>query len=273
MARILILNGETDWQEHFPGHEVERKRIQDTTFLLQEGRLLALDPQGIAQPDAILWRVGAIRPAPAHRAALDLIRLSGIPSVNDARLLSQGYDRLSMLATLREVGLPVLPFQAATQAAHLKNIGLPYPFVVKAGNYHGGYGKVLVQDDLKWQEVQDLLFMSEDYVTVEPYIPYQLDIRYLVAAGQVWSMARRGKHWKANVHTTDYLLREVEPEWRDKSLHLSQHLGADILALDVLLTESGDRWVLEYNDIPGLSGFPMEVRTALANALLRKLSS
>lgn len=272
MQTILVINGEMWWQDHFPDHRVERKRIQETIFVLREGTLLAVDANGICEPSAILWRVGAIKPDPAHRAALDLIRLSGIPCVNDAKLLSQGYDRLAMLATLQDMGMPVLPFRATTHCAHLKNIGMAYPFVVKAGNFHGGYGKVLVEDDRKWQEVQDLIFMNEGYATVEPYVPYQLDIRYLVIGDKVWSMARRGKHWKANVQTTDYMLREAEPEWIEKSQMLRQHLGADILALDVLKTDTGENWVLEYNDIPGLSGFPEEVKTHLANCVLAKMA-
>ena len=47
------------------------------------------------------------------------------------------------------------------------------------------------------------------------------------------------------------------------------HLGADILGLDFLETRDG--WVLlECNDTPGLSGFPEEVRIALASLLLRR---
>lgn len=97
MKKILILNGESYWPEYLPGFEVHQKKIQSTDWVLRDDELYALDPQGVLKPDAILWRVGAIKPLAKHRAALELIQLSGIPCVNDAAVLLQGYDRLTML--------------------------------------------------------------------------------------------------------------------------------------------------------------------------------
>jgi ribosomal protein S6--L-glutamate ligase len=271
MKKILILNGESYWPEYLPGFEVHQKKIQSTDWVLRDGELYALDPQGVLKPDAILWRVGAIKPLAKHRAALELIQLSGIPCVNDAAVLLQGYDRLTMLGVLKACNLPVIPFQAVTNPATLKNIKLTFPFVVKSGNYHGGFGKVLVRDADQWQDVQDLLFMSEDYVTTEPYIAYDRDIRYLAIGDQIWAMARRGKFWKANVETTDFVVIESDAELVAQTQTLQKKLRADIVAIDILEEKSGQRYFVEYNDIPGLSGFPEQVRVLLAERLTEKL--
>lgn len=267
METILVINGESYWQEYLPEYEIVQKKIQSTEWIWKHNRLHALDASGVCQPDKILWRVGAIRPNPMHKTALDLIALSGIHCVNSAAVLARGYDRLTMLHAMRECGLPVIPFNAVTHSTQLRNIEIPFPFVVKAGNYHGGFGKVMVDSEAKWQDVQDLLFITETYVTVEPYIAYDKDIRYLAIGDQIWAMARRGKFWKANVQTTDFVAMEPQPKVVSQVRTLQEALGADIIAIDLLEEKSGHLYMVEYNDIPGLTGFPDEAKKALANCL------
>jgi ribosomal protein S6--L-glutamate ligase len=267
MKTILVINGETYWQDFFPEYQVEQKKIQTTEWLLKNSQLYAIDQAGVCKPDKILWRVGAIRPDKKHKTALDIIRLSGVHCVNAAAVLTKGFDRLTMLNVLKECKLPVIPFNVATNSTQLKNIEIPFPFVVKAGNYHGGFGKVLVDSEEKWQDIKDLLFITEDYVTIEPFINYDRDIRYLAIGGKVWAMARKGKYWKANVHTTDFVLIDTEQSLADQTRVLQEHLKADIIAIDILEEKNGNRYFVEYNDIPGLSGFPEDVKHELANCL------
>lgn len=264
METVLVINGEAYWQDFLPDCKVERKQIQSTEWLLKDGRLHAIDAAGACIPDRILWRVGAIRPDAKHRAALEIIRLSGVPCVNSAEVLLKGYDRLSMLAQLKCCGLPIIPFNVVTSATLLRHARLEFPFVVKAGNYHGGFGKVLVDNEEKWQDIRDLLFISEDYITVEPFINYARDLRYLAIGEHVWAMARKGRYWKANVQTSAYEMIEPEATLIVETMRLKKHLGADIIAIDILEEQSGRLHVVEYNDIPGLSGFPDETRIALA---------
>jgi len=72
------------------------------------------------------------------------------------------------------------------------------------------------------------------------------------------------------VDTQAHALIDTPPElarWTNKAM---AHLGADILGLDFL--ETSDGWVLlECNDTPGLSGFPEEARSTLADLVLRRL--
>jgi ribosomal protein S6--L-glutamate ligase len=84
-------------------------------------------------------------------------------------------------------------------------------------------------------------------------------------------MSRRGTGWKANRGVADYSLipvPEVLAEWTRRAV---QHLQADVLALDCLQTRDGEWFVLEYNDIPGLSGFPEEVRIEVARWMREKV--
>lgn len=267
METILVINGENYWQDFLPEYNVEQKRIQTTEWFLKEGQLYAIDQEGVCKPDKILWRVGAIRPNAKHKAVLDIIQLSGVHCVNSAKTLSKGFDRLTMLNVLKECDVPVIPFNVATSSIQLKNIEIPFPFVVKAGNYHGGFGKVLVNDEDKWQDIKDLLFISEDYVTIEPFINYERDIRYLAVGDKIWAMARKGKFWKANVQTTDFTLISPEEKLVTMTKKLQNYLQADIVAIDILEEKDGTKYIVEYNDIPGISGFPEEVKIELANCL------
>jgi ribosomal protein S6--L-glutamate ligase len=270
METILVVNGEKYWQEYFPTFKVEQKKNQSTEWILKDNQLYVIDENGVCKPNKILWRVGAIKPNAKHKTILDIIQLSGVQCVNSASTLIKGYDRLTMLNVLKECNLPIIPFNVATSSVQLKNIQIAFPFVVKAGNYHGGFGKVLINNEEKWQDIKDLLFITEDYVTIEPFIDYVNDIRYLAIGDKVWAMSRKGKFWKANVETTDFVLIEAEKTLTIQTKELQKYLNADIVAIDILEDKDGFRHFVEYNDIPGLSGFPDEVKLELANCLINK---
>lgn len=225
----------------------------------------------IFEPAGILWRVGAIRPTPIQQTALRMIALTNTPCVNHAETLLKGFDRLSMLHELRKCGLPTVECNIISHSVLAKNLTQAFPFVIKAGNYHGGFGKVLVQNEVNWQDIQDLLFISEDYIVAEPYIDYVRDIRYLAVGGDVWAMARKGKFWKANVQTTDYAMIDMEDSLVTMIKNVQQQLQADVLALDIIEDKAGNHFVMEYNDIPGISGFPEIVKTQLATLLIDKI--
>ncbi|WP_196887379.1 RimK family alpha-L-glutamate ligase [Aureivirga sp. CE67] len=272
MKKILVINGEKYWQDFLPEFEVTQKYIQNTSWILRDGKLFITDADGVISPDAILWRVGAIRPSEIQTTALNLIALSGIPCINSAETLKIGFDRLSMLSRIKKLGLPVIDFNVVTKSNHLKNIKIDFPFVVKVGNYHGGFGKVLVENEKHWQDIQDLLFVTENYISIEPYINYVRDIRYIVIQDKIWAMSRKGKFWKANIETTDFI--EIKPleSIKNQLLKLQKELQADILAIDILEEENGKLHIVEYNDIPGISGFSDALKHELADVLRRKMN-
>jgi ribosomal protein S6--L-glutamate ligase len=86
-------------------------------------------------------------------------------------------------------------------------------------------------------------------------------------------MARKGKFWKANVQTTDFILIDQEEILIEQTKKLKDYLKADIVAIDILEEKNGNRYFVEYNDIPGLSGFPDEVKIELANCLINKTTT
>jgi ribosomal protein S6--L-glutamate ligase len=268
---ILVVNGEQYWDLYFPNDDVHYRKIQDLSWLLKEGQLYALSTEGALKVDALLWRLGAIRPNPKHFEALNILALANLPQVNTASCLRLGYDRLSMLHQLQIAKIKTVPFQVVSDSRLVNNIKRPYPFVLKQGNYHGGYGKVLVQHEEQWADIKDLLFTTNDYISIEAFINYKRDIRYLYIDGKIRAMARQGKSWKANTETISFELIATESQQIEETTRLAQQIGADILAIDYLETEEGELLAVEYNDIPGLSGFPEACKAELANCLIQKI--
>lgn len=271
MKTILVVNGEKYWADLLDDYKVVQKSIQNSHWILKNGKLYITDSEGTVQPDGILWRVGAIKPGQNQVNAMNLIHISGIPCVNSASTLKKGYDRLSMLGIIKNLGLPVIDFEVVSHPNLMHNIKRDYPFVIKVGNYHGGFGKVLVRDDAQWQEVKDFAFVTDHYVTTEPFIDYVNDIRYLVIGAKVWAMSRKGKFWKANVETTEFKIIEPQPEFVVGIKKLQQAIEADILAIDILEDAQGNMHIVEYNDIPGISGFSDELKYELAEIVRQKV--
>jgi len=273
MPNIVVVNGESYWPAYFPGQHVHRTRLQACRWLLRPDGLWLLDEAGSLRVDGVLWRLGAVRPHPSHRAALEMIRLSGVPCVNPARVLGRGYERLSMLAELREAGVPTLPLSVALGEGVLQAMRPALPAVLKVGNFHGGRGKARASSEGEWLELADLLFVSEDYVCVEPFVDYARDVRCLLIGGQMWAMERRGATWKVQAGAADHALIEAPPALAEHTRRACKYLGADVLALDFLESRHGEFFALESNDIPGLSGFPEATRHATAQLLRDKVEA
>lgn len=271
MANIVVVNGEQYWPRYLVGHDVHYRRLQTSKWIYENGRLWVHDASGSVRVDAVLWRLGAVKPSDSHRSVLELIRFAGIPCANPARTLLRGYDRLSMLSELKEAGLNVATEIIAIGEHALDKTEPTLPAVVKVGNFHGGYGKALVKDAESWSDVKDLTFITEDYVTVESYIPYVRDIRCLAIGDTMWAMSRRGARWKANIETVNFELIPVPDVLREQTAKAMKHLGADILGLDFLESNEGVFSLLESNDIPGLSGFPEATQEALARVMRAKI--
>ncbi|HEX9998559.1 MAG TPA: hypothetical protein VGB45_15575 [Abditibacterium sp.] len=267
MRSLVVVNGESWWPTYFPGVDVYHRRLQNSQWLFQNNELWVFDAAGGVRVDAVLWRLGAIRPHASHRAVLECIRLSGVPCVNPAATLLRGYDRLSMLCELRECGIPLLDFAVAVGENMLQQVSQALPLVLKIGNLHGGYGKAQATTASQWADLKDVAFAADDYATVEPFVSYKRDIRCLAIGEHLWAMTRRTAEWKVNRGVAEFELIEPPQILADYTRRALEHVGADTIALDFLQTEDDEYFALESNDIPGLSGFPEATRFQLASCL------
>jgi len=275
MTRIAVINGEAGWEALLPNCDVVRHRIQTCRWAVRGGRLFIFDRDEGGPVDGVLWRVGAIRPEPHHQTALEAIALAGTPCVNRAAVLIRSADRLAMLRACREAGLRMLPFDVFSDTdlfGRSTDLGFGFPFVLKVGNLHGGFGKVLVRDADIWPELRDLAFAANTYATIEPYVPHSRDVRCLLIGERLWAMERRGEGFRANVDTRKARIIDVPEELGAATRRLATSLGAELMAIDALETEKGFV-VLESNETPGLTGFPESTRESVADLLLKALNT
>ena len=270
---IVVVQGSQPlalWQERLAPHRVVQRELDRCGWILRGGETWCIDASGRVQVRALLWRVGAVQPTLRQREVLALLRFAGVPCVNSAKALLAGFDRLEMLAELRELGLPMLDCDVALGLGALATIAREPPFVVKVGNFHGGFGKLRVDERERWSEYVDLIATADTYVATEPFVEYIRDVRCLQIGNQHWAIERRGRGWRANVDTIG--VRPIEPpaelvEWTQR---VAEARGLDMLGLDALETESGWK-VLEVNDVPGLRGFPDAALDAVAQCVLARL--
>lgn len=272
MKNLLVVGGAFDFAGDFPELNVIARPLQNAKWLLgEDNQLFWLERGGALRIDGVLWRVGAIRAQQAHRHALELIRLAKVPCVNSAQTLLRGFDRLSMLAELREISLPVVPFQCALGEGSVEALTPELPCVLKLGNWHGGLGKARLTSRETWEDARDLAATSTEYATVEPFVDYQRDVRVMVVGEQMWAMSRRSSAWKVNRGISEFEIIETPAVIGDWTRRLQTHLGADMLGVDWIETREGDWVCLESNDVPGLTGWPDEVRRTLVARVRDKM--
>lgn len=272
VKNLLVVGGAFDFRADFPDCRVVARPLDGVRWILREDEsLFVLDNLGATRVDAVLWRVGAIRPRLQHQHALELIRLANVPCINSARTLLRGFDRLSMLAELREVGVPLISFTAALGEKVLEHIEPELPCVLKLGNWHGGSGKARLTTSEAWADARDLSAVSEDYATLEPFVDYRRDVRVMVVGAQMWAMSRRSTQWKVNRGNSEIEVIETPAEIGEWTKRVQTHLGADILGVDWIETPKGEWKCLECNDVPGLTGWPDGVREALVARVREKI--
>ncbi len=264
MKTLLVVGGAFDFSPDFPDFHVVRRSLSGAKWLLRDDNaLFFLDGSGAIRVDAALWRVGAIRPLAEHRHALELLRLARVPCVNSPQTLLRGFERLSMLAELREVGVPMLPFSVAMGEGALEAMQPELPCVLKVGNWHGGVGKARLETSESWLDARDVALAAPDYATMEAYVSYRRDVRVMVIGEKLWAMERRAEGWKVNRGAAQATIIPVPDELREWTQRVRKHLNADVLGLDWIETPQGNWLCLESNDVPGLSGWPDEIRSAL----------
>ena len=241
--------------------EVIHMKIQSTKWFADaNGQLVVFDKSTLEtchEPDLVIWRVGAIKPTKIQEHALNMIAFTNTTCINSVESLKKGHDRLSMLNGLIRSSLPVINFEvfSSTTAAKTALHRRQKPYVIKVGNHHGGDGKIRVTSSMEEDEAISMLNIIDDYFTIEPFIDYDMDVRYMIVGSYEEAMARKGLGWKANTRTIGISKITPDKDIMDGVRQLKDKLGLDMIAVD-LLVKDGQHVAIEYNDIPGLVGWP-----------------
>jgi len=126
-----------------------------------------------------------------------------------------------------------------------------FPIVAKVAHVHAGYGKMMFESTVQYQDFRSLMAVHNDYVSVEPFIKWDYDMRIQKIGPHYRGFKRIGSHWKGNERNTSVV---EDMELSEKHLIMIDECaklfgGLDIIGLDLLHSEeNGMEYILELND-------------------------
>jgi len=120
----------------------------------------------------------------------------------------------------------------------------------KVAHGQAGYGKMKVEDCKMFKDLASVMAMSTDYVTAEPFLKGDYDIRIQKIGDhyRCWKRVSVSGEWKTNTGTSMVTPLELKPEykmWADKASGLFG--GLDILTVDAIHGYDGKEYILEVN--------------------------
>lgn len=190
-----------------------------------------------------------------------MMESAGARVVNGARAVTVCSDKLETLMSLREAGVPAVPFSLVLTRADLDTAiaRLGLPLVLKP--IHGGFGRrvLLVREP-------DLVHAAYDYVEhhargferalIAQPVVHGMDVRAITVQGQVIAAIERhpSEDWRANV-AAGAIARARVPDAQLIALakQVSTLLRLDVGGLDLFDTDAG-YLVSEVNHVPEFRG-------------------
>ncbi len=203
--------------------------------------------------------VGYVYPSRAMEGgAIDA--LLGVPWVNDREAVLTSRNKGGVLAALSEAGLPTPRTTMVSNPAGRETLERVFerfdpPVVVKPNSATRGVGVTRVEDRDSFLGVCDYLKLVHDYratgdksFVVQEYLPDARDLRVMTIDGEYAGAVERrleGAGWKHNVHRGAVAERAEPPaELRRLAERVAAELGIDLLGVDLLVGEGGDRVVV-----------------------------
>ena len=228
-------------------------------------------------PDFVLVRNECVAPHFSYRHSLLGLLYANVPAVNSLRTILLNCDRPVMTSALnrirsvkfrdRPAAFPIIP-QDFYPSANGFFYGHRFPAVVKFGSAHAGLAKLRVADHHDMRDVAGLLSSTkEGYVTAEPFVDAEYDLRIQRIGGCIRAYERRSVSgaWKTNTGGSEVVEVTVTDEFRQWAEAAAVMFGEseddrmDILSVDAIVSKphprTGERstYILEVNGTsPGL---------------------
>jgi len=179
-----------------------------------------------------------------------------VPSLNSLMSAYICLERVTVFAALKEIEkklgskqFPLIPQNMYPD--HRTMIITPeYPIVVKVGAVHAGYGKMKCDTSRQFADFKSLTALHGDYVTAEPFIEWDYDMRIQKIGHHYRAFRRVSSNWKGNVGN-ESMIEDMEMTDRYQLMvdECSKLFGGlEILALDLVHAKTGKEWILELND-------------------------
>jgi RimK family alpha-L-glutamate ligase len=286
--QILILSARTGWHTDelcraliARGHQ---PRVAPYESLVARFGERSNDSNQSNDFDAVLARIipnGSLEQIIFRVDALHWLEDRGIPVVNSARAIERSVDKFYTTALLHQAGLPVpetVVCERADDAMDAIRLMLSRggEVIVKPIFGSMGHGLVRIADpELAWRVVRPLEQMKAVFYVQRAINHGGRDVRLFVVGGRVLGSIERTAppgDWRTNVARGGTALAiDPPPEWREYAVAATQIVGADYAGVDLLVSRTGQIFLLEVNGIPGWKGLQSATGIDVADAIVHQL--
>ena len=236
--------------------------------------------------DAVLARIipnGSLEQIIYRVDALHWIEDQGIPVVNSARAIERSVDKFYTTALLEQASLPVPETVVCERAddamaAIRRMLDGGSEVIIKPIFGSMGHGLVRVADaELAWRVVRPLEQMRSVFYVQRAIDHGGRDVRLFVLGGSIVGAIERSApagDWRTNV-ARGGSARAIDPPpaWQEHAVMATAAVGADYAGVDLLLSPSGEIFVLEVNGIPGWQGLQAATGVDVAAAIVEHVEA
>jgi hypothetical protein len=117
--------------------------------------------------------------------------------------------------------------------------------VAKWGNWHCGENKERFTGS--WS--------GEEPAIIEHFLQGQA-VRVVAIGDHYWQIRLEGDDWLKSIHHAAANFMDIDPDLLDDTLTVREKFGLEIIAIDYIVGENGDKHLLEVNHIPNVTRFP-----------------
>ena len=240
----------------------------------------------IFDADVVLARIipnGSLEQIIFRVDALHWIEERGVPVVNSPRAIERSVDKFYTTALLQQAGLPVPETVVCERAddamdAIRRMLSLGGEVIVKPIFGSMGHGLVRIGDaELAWRVVRSLEQTRAVFYVQRAIDHGGRDVRLFIVGGRVLGAIERTAppgDWRTNV-ARGGIARPIDPssQWQECAIAASQAVGADYAGVDLLVSRTGDVYVLEVNGIPGWKGLQGATGLDVAAAIVEQVET
>ena len=122
--------------------------------------------------------------------------------------------------------------------------------VAKWGNWHCGENKERFTGS----------FTAQEATVLEPFIQGRA-VRVVIIGERAWQIQLEGDSWLKSIHHEGARFMPIDPALLEDTQRLSKALHLEMLGVDYMVGDDGQRHLLEVNHIPNVTRFP-ELREA-----------
>jgi RimK family alpha-L-glutamate ligase len=253
---------------------------------LQVGPVGLNDRASAFQADAVLARIvpnGSLEQIIYRLDALHWLEDAGIPVINPPRAIERSVDKFYTTALLQQAGLPVPETVVCERAddamdAIRRMLAGGGAVIIKPIFGSMGHGLVRINDpELAWRVVRPLEQMRSVFYVQRAIDHDGRDARLFVVGGRVIGAIERtapAGDWRTNV-ARGGTARPIDAssEWRCYAIEAANAVGADYAGVDLLVSRTGEVFVLEVNGIPGWQGLQTATGVDVAGAIVEQLEA